>query len=181
MNALPESHCKDTTVSATRIESLLKDAASLVVSDPGATRLRLDEISVLLAILQTSRDSQEDLNYFLAPWQKQRIKKYIEEHLDETIRIEVLAGQTRLSASYFYRAFRGTFGVAPHTFIMRHRIDRAMELLIRGDEPIAQIAVACGFADQAHFSRVFSRRAGLPPGAWRRLKRGGVFYPAEMR
>lgn len=181
MNISPENNCIEANISATQIELLLKDAASLVVRDPDATRLRLDEVLVLLAILQTSRERQEDECYFLAPWQKKRIKSYIEEHLEEPIRIEALAGQTRLSASYFYRAFRGTFGVAPHAFIMRHRIDRAMELLSKGDDPIAQIALACGFADQAHFSRVFSRRAGLPPGAWRRLRRGGVFFPSGIR
>ena len=174
MNMVNISRTGRIEINVSRIEALLHDAAALVARDPDATRTRLDEISVLLEAFQASLQQQDNACYLLAPWQMSRIKAHIDDHLSEQIRIDALAEQTRLSASYFYRAFRGTFGMAPHAFILRCRTDRAMELLSEGDEPIAQIAVACGFADQAHFSRVFSRRAGLPPGAWRRLKRGGV-------
>lgn len=168
--------CKreEMNIRASRIEALLHDAANLVARDPDATRTRLDEISVLLGALQASIQKRDNGCSLLATWQMRRIRTFIDEHLNEPIRIEALAEQTRLSTSYFNRAFRDTFGVSPHTFVSRCRTDRAMELLTGGDQPIAQIAVACGFADQAHFSRVFSRRAGLPPGAWRRLKRGSM-------
>ena len=158
----------------TKIKSLLYDAAALVAHDPGATRIRLDAVCVLLEALQSTAQQEGNVCCLLAPWQMRRIKTFIDVHLNEQIRIDALAEQTRLSASYFYRAFRVTFGVPPHAYILRCRTDRAMELLSAGEEPIAQIAAACGFADQAHFSRVFSKRAGLPPSAWRRLKRGGL-------
>ena len=166
--------CEGAKIRAARIQSLLHDAATLVALDLDATRMRLNEISVLLRALQASIKEPDNVCYLLAPWQRSRISAFIDRHLNEQMRIEALAEQTKLSVSYFNRAFRGTFGMSPHAFILRCRTDRAMELLSGGDEPIAQIAVACGFADQAHFSRVFSRRAGLPPGAWRRLKRGNM-------
>jgi len=166
--------CEGTNIRASRIQALLHDAAALVSRDPDATRMRLNEVSVLLEALQASMQNRDSVCCLLAPWQRSRITAFIDEHLNEQIRIEALAEQTRLSTSYFNRAFRDTFGMSPHTFILRCRTDRAMALLSGGDDPIAQIAVACGFADQAHFSRVFSRHAGLPPGAWRRLKRDGM-------
>lgn len=169
------SECEATNISASRIQALLHDAATLVTRDPEATGIRLDEISVLVRALQASTQERDNVCCLLAPWQKSRIRSFIDKHLNEQIRTEALAEQTRLSTSYFNRAFRATFGMSPHAFILRCRTNRAMELLSGGDEPIAQIAVACGFADQAHFSRVFSRNAGLPPGAWRRLKRGNMF------
>jgi AraC-like DNA-binding protein len=161
-----------TDVRASRIQALLHDAATLVTRDPEATGMKLNEVSVLLQALQGSIPKREKVCCLLAPWQTSRIRAFIDEHLNEQIRSEALAEQAGLSTSYFNRAFRDTFCMSPHAFILSCRTDRAMKLLIGGDEPIAQIAVACGFADQAHFSRVFSRRAGLPPGAWRRLKRG---------
>jgi AraC-like DNA-binding protein len=163
-----------TTIRASRIQALLHDAATLVTRDPVATQMRLDEISVLLRALQAFTQKRDNVRCLLAPWQRTRIRAFIDRHMSDHIRTEALAEQTRLSTSYFNRAFRDTFCMSPHAFILRCRTERAMELLSRGDEPIAHIAVACGFADQAHFSRVFSRHAGLPPGAWRRLKRGSM-------
>lgn len=164
---------------ASRIAALLHDAAALVARNPEATRTRLAEASTLLGALQSAAPGSDGMVRMLAPWQARRVRAYIEEHLDQPIRIEALAEHTRLSTSYFFRAFRGSFGVAPHAFIMRCRTDRAMAMLRATEDPIAQIATACGFADQAHFSRVFARRAGLPPGAWRRLQRGGLSLAAS--
>ncbi|WP_145961022.1 helix-turn-helix domain-containing protein [Sphingosinithalassobacter portus] len=163
----------------TRIAVLLKDAATLVAHDPAATLVRLEEISALLVALPAASPCESSIVLrLLAPWQARRVREFIDAHLEETIRIETLAEHTRLSVSYFFRAFRGTFGMPPHAFIVQCRTDRAMAMLAESDEPIAQIAIACGFADQAHFSRAFARRAGLPPGAWRRLQRGGVSISA---
>jgi AraC family transcriptional regulator len=49
-----------------------------------------------------------------------------------------------------------------------HRVKRAKDLLRGTKRPIADIAVACGFADQSHLTRVFSKAFGISPGAWRR-------------
>lgn len=165
-------------VGSARIAELLIAAATLVVHDQAAARLRLCDILTLLSAEEPEALRSGDIIRFLAPWQASRVRKFIDENLDGPIRIEALAEHTRLSISYFFRAFRGTFGVSPHAFVMQCRTDRAMVLLTDSNEPIAHIAIACGFSDQAHFSRVFARRAGMPPGAWRRLQRGAVSISA---
>jgi transcriptional regulator GlxA family with amidase domain len=52
--------------------------------------------------------------------------------------------------------------------LVLQRVARAKSLLRRSDGSLADIAVACGFANQSHFTRVFSREVGLSPTQWRR-------------
>jgi len=71
------------------------------------------------------------------------------------------------------REFRKKFGLPPHAFVLRLRVDRARSLLARG-EPITGVAQLLGFADQSHLSRVFKRVVGLSPGAYQRQARSFV-------
>lgn len=104
----------------------------------------------------------------LASWQIRRACEFIEAHLDADPTIAELAVECQLSASHFSRAFRQTVGVPPHRWLLQRRIERAKELLIRGDLPLADVAVACGFVDQSHLNRTFTRLVGTTPGRWRR-------------
>jgi AraC family transcriptional regulator len=74
-----------------------------------------------------------------------------------------------LSAGYFARTFRRTISVTPHQWLIRKRVERAPELLLRGRLELAEVALVCGFVDQSHLSRVF---AGVSPGRWRQWNRG---------
>jgi len=107
----------------------------------------------------------------LAPWQARRVVDHILANLEAPIRVEDLAAVTRLSASHFSRAFKLSFRVSPHAYIVALRLSHARALLSDSNEQISQIAAACGFADQAHFSRVFHRSIGCAPGLWRRERR----------
>jgi AraC family transcriptional regulator len=104
----------------------------------------------------------------LAPWQKRKVREFIDTSLGSTIRLRDCARQARLSASYFSHAFKATFGMTPCRYIRRRRIERAQRLMLQSQEPLSQIALACGFADQAHYSRVFRDVVGFSPNAWRR-------------
>jgi AraC family transcriptional regulator len=104
----------------------------------------------------------------LAPWQARRVATYIEEHLAERIQARELVALTQLSTSYFFRAFRVSFGASPSAYIADRRMTRAQEMMLSTDEPLSQIAVACGLCDQSHLCRVFRRVVGMSPRAWRR-------------
>lgn len=106
----------------------------------------------------------------LAPWQAKRVSAHIEANLSETINVPQLARLVLLSAGHFSRAFKRTFGDTPHGHVMRRRVEAAKAMMLRGAEPLSQIAYLCGFADQAHFSRTFRRFAGMSPLAWRRAR-----------
>jgi AraC-like DNA-binding protein len=79
-----------------------------------------------------------------------------------------LAEQCGLSVNYFSRAFKECTGLPPHQWLIRRRIEVARALLSNPDISLAEVALICGFADQSHFTRVFSRVMGISPGAWRR-------------
>jgi AraC family transcriptional regulator len=119
-----------------------------------------------------SDTSKQNGRQVLAPWQAARVKKFIEDNIDTSVKTEELVALTRLSASYFFRAFKGSFGMPPHAYIVMRRIDRAQALLTSTDESLCQIALAVGLNDQAHLSRLFRQQTGRTPGAWRREYRG---------
>lgn len=155
-------------------DDILRALRSALAANPATTRRRIEQVIAVLA--STAEPHTSDYGYpngphALAPWQSKRVAAYIDAHLGQRIAIQDLAAVSRLSVSYFFRAFRGSFGDAPHAFIVRRRVANAQLRLKEGDEPIAQVALSCGFSDQAHFSRVFARHLGCPPGAWRRRNR----------
>ena len=73
-----------------------------------------------------------------------------------------------MSARHFAHAFKATFGTTVSHYIRCRRIERAQQVMLSSTQPLSQIAVACGFADQAHLCRAFREFMGLSPNAWRR-------------
>ncbi|SDG87548.1 helix-turn-helix transcriptional regulator [Roseospirillum parvum] len=95
-----------------------------------------------------------------------RLDGWIEAHLGDPIRLADLAGVANLSEFHFQRMFRLSRGLSPHAWIARRRIARA-RLLLGGDQPIAEIALACGFSSQSHLTRVFRQHTGRTPAGFR--------------
>ncbi|MBR0663027.1 helix-turn-helix transcriptional regulator [Roseomonas hellenica] len=80
-----------------------------------------------------------------------------------------LADLAGLSLAEFARGFRAATGESPHAYLTRRRIEHAQALLLeRPALPLAEVAAALGFADQAHFSRRFRQVTGTTPGRFRR-------------
>lgn len=104
----------------------------------------------------------------LAGWQENRAKQIIDFRLAGDVSLELLANECGLSTSHFIRAFRNSVGLSPHQWLMRRRIDKALSLMHDHSLSLAQIALACGFADQSHFTRAFTTALGESPGAYRR-------------
>jgi AraC family transcriptional regulator len=104
----------------------------------------------------------------LAPWQQKRVLDIIGSRTDGTLTVGDLAQECRISHRHFCRAFRQSMGTAPHLFMQNARIEQAKALLAETDTRLGEVGLACGFADQSHFTRVFAQLAGMTPGAWRR-------------
>ncbi len=107
----------------------------------------------------------------LATWQLRRATAYIEENCLRTIRLDELASLTGLSPSHFSHSFKASTGHAPHDWQMRARLDKAKSMLLGNDQPLTAVAAEAGFADHAHFSRVFRRHMGMTPSRWRMVNR----------
>lgn len=99
---------------------------------------------------------------------EQLAKSILLDHLEGDVSIADVAEACNLSRGYFIRAFREATGMTPYQWLLNQRVDRARQLIRTSDAPLAEIAVACGFADQSHFTRVFSALVGTTPGHWRR-------------
>lgn len=104
----------------------------------------------------------------LASWQEKRAKDALSASLKGEATLRDVARQCGLSVSHFSRAFKETTGVAPYRWLVLRRVDVAKSLLRARRHSLSDIALECGFADQSHFTRVFTRIAGISPGAWRR-------------
>lgn len=109
----------------------------------------------------------------LLPWQAKRVRDYVEADLHGQVSLKVAADRARLSPGYFSRRFRQSFGLSFSRFVAARRIDRAQNLILGQGGNLCEIALACGFADQSHFTRTFSNLMGCSPSRWRRQAAGG--------
>jgi AraC family transcriptional regulator len=100
--------------------------------------------------------------------QANRAKEFLGAHCADDLSLVDAARACGLSRGHFTKAFRVATGLTPHQWLQRYRIDKAKHLLLSPALTIAEIALSCGFADQSHLTRVFSRLVGDTPAAWRR-------------
>jgi AraC-like DNA-binding protein len=103
----------------------------------------------------------------LSPGTMRRVREYVEVHLGENIDLLMLAGIAGLSVHHFARQFKQSAGVTPHVYLTQRRVERAKEMLVQTDLPLAEIALAAGFFDQGHLARHFRHMLGTTPREFR--------------
>jgi AraC family transcriptional regulator len=105
----------------------------------------------------------------LAVAQQRRLTDVIAQQLGSKLSLSRLAQEVGLSPHHFARLFKATYGTTPHQYVQTLRIDAAAETLRRDHAiPIAQVALACGFASQSHMTELMRRRRGFTPSELRR-------------
>ena len=178
-------------------ETRVGETASLVLPEYGTTHIdqtllhlalalapafdRPDEISTLFAEHITTAVACHMFSTYaqwvpsvarpqggLALWQQRRVTDMLLSRLDADISTAELAAACNLSSGHFTRAFRHSFGLPPHRWLLRERVRRATEMLQTTSHRLDEIALACGFFDQSHLTRVFRTATGQPPASWRR-------------
>ncbi|WP_227368832.1 AraC family transcriptional regulator [Halomonas sp. M20] len=137
-SALVASASELTAASPTALLSWLNEALSDTGTKVTAPRLRLIQ---LISIVEA------DLAH---PW-----------------RVNEMAVCCHLAEAVFARQFRALTGQTPHTWLITRRLDRARHLMSESTASMTEIALTCGFADAAHFSRTFRRQYGCAPKEWR--------------
>ncbi len=96
--------------------------------------------------------------------------RHIEANLTAPLRLSGLARLCGYAEDHFARLFLRDVGQTPGQYLIERRIAIAAQRLVLSDDSIDDIAVACGFSDRFYFSRVFARRMGVPPAAYRRAE-----------
>jgi AraC family transcriptional regulator len=127
-----------------------------------ATLLLRQQIRPVLAVENSVRKG------CLLAWQVRKVHDYIDSHIAESVRVSHLCALVQRSEAHFSRSFKRTYGESPHSFVIRRRVDLAARHMLTTDAALSDIAVRCGFVDQAHLCKQFRQLMGQTPAAWRR-------------
>jgi AraC family transcriptional regulator len=97
----------------------------------------------------------------------QRAINYIQAHLNEKLSLEAIATELNLRIHYFCELFTQSTGIPPYKYVLQQRVDRAKQLLNNPQKSISEIALDCGFANQSHLNRHFTKLTGISPKKYR--------------
>jgi AraC family transcriptional regulator len=109
----------------------------------------------------------------LSTEQKRTLIEYIEVQLGGKITVEKMAALLHISVSHFERIFHATFDIPPYRYVIERRVERAKLLLSTNPShtlTLQAIAELCGFTNQSHLNRHFTRIVGVSPARFRNSK-----------
>ncbi len=161
-------------------DPLVAEIAFAIVSEmrtqTAGSRLLAETLAVSLAArlvhshggLSPDKDLEQLSRQGLDRRRLTRVREYIAANLEGDLTIAQLAKVACLSHFHFARAFKTAVGQSPHQYVSAHRLERAKEMLTRGDQPLLDIAIALNFSSQANFTRAFRAGTGMTPGQFRR-------------
>ncbi len=113
----------------------------------------------------------------LSRWEAGRAIAYIQDNLETTLSLKAIAQELGMSTYHFAHLFTRVFGVPPHQYVIKTRIERAKVLILQKSHSFGDVALMVGFADQSHFSRHFKRLVGMTPRAFARHHCSTQFCP----
>jgi AraC-like DNA-binding protein len=169
---IDEIHCPDGRPISDAVIARLGNAARPALAAPDqtnelfASHLMLS-LSIYVCATYGDLKAPRRLPGGLSAWQERTAKEMINAYIDGSLPLARVAAVCGLSTSRFAHAFKASVGMAPHKWLLLRRVERAKKLLQRGRHTLSDIALACGFADQSHFTRVFRRATGATPGEWK--------------
>ena len=99
----------------------------------------------------------------------QQAARYIQEHYAENLSLTMLAHQVGMSKFVLCRKFKAVMNASFRGYLLQLRITKARELLQTRRYSVTEVAHMVGFSDLPHFDKVFKRRAGMSPSAYRAL------------
>lgn len=123
-----------------------------------------------LRLHSNARDGLSPAQHALPPYRLRQALKFMEANLSRPIGVTEIAGAAGISLFHFSRSFREATGSSPYAHLLHRRIECAKTKLLFGNEPVATVAAACGFASAKQFSRMFARETGVSPATFRRRR-----------
>lgn len=103
----------------------------------------------------------------LSPATRKRVIDYVESRIAQPVTLDELAEVAAMGVWTFSKRFRASFLVSPHQYVIDRRVEKAQQMLAHGHLPLKVVACECGFADQAHLTRVMRARLGRTPASVR--------------
>lgn len=141
----------------------------------GAVTGRLYAESLSLALMSYAFErvppSPVQVRGSLAEEQQRRLRNYIRDHLSEDLSLRELSALIGRSPRQFTTVFKRAFGMTPHRYVLKARLDEGARLLAQGGVEIAEVAFSLGFSSQSHFTSAFRRAFGKTPSAYALEKR----------
>jgi AraC family transcriptional regulator len=157
-----------------RLESIAWAIKAEIESPVPSDKTYAEALGLALAIRLVEGDRQPttagiSTGATLAARHQRRLTDFIDTHIDQSLSLADLAQTIDLSVSHLKPLFRATFGMPVHQYVLTRRVERARLLILSTDMPLAEVALASGFAHQSHMAHWMRRLLGLTPGMISRL------------
>ena len=150
--------------------------------EPGCELKVRNRLSEIIWMILTHGNGQRTAEPAAAVRDTERIKRmlsFLEQHFDEPVTLEQIAGSAAVCVSEALRCFRRTVNQTPIQFLKNMRILKSADMLAGTDLPVHEIAEACGFQDMSYYAREFRKRKGCTPMEFRnRIRRLAEGQPA---
>jgi AraC family transcriptional regulator len=145
--------------------------AELQAENPGS-KLYVESLSNVLAVhllrqYATTKPHVPIYDGGLSQRQLMQVLDYINDHLDQEIKLADLATLLDMSQFHFCHLFKQALATTPHQYLLQQRIERAKQLLKQTNQSIAEIALQCGFNSHSHLSKQFRQLTGVSPKTYR--------------
>ena len=143
--------------------------AELEADDPSG-RLCADSLGLALAAHLLRRYAPavpRRIDSGLPKHRLRRVMDYIHDHLAHDLTLGELAAIANMGPSRFKLLFKQSVGVPVHQYVIRSRVEYAINLLLQGELPLSEVALQVGFSNQSHMARCIRRFSGMTPGALR--------------
>ncbi|GFE70229.1 helix-turn-helix domain-containing protein [Chroococcus sp. FPU101] len=167
LELIPEFRTRDP-----QIEAIAMLLFSELKQDNVGSRLYTDSLANVLAVhlLRQYAVSKSRLGIYeggLTERQLLQVLDYINQHLNQEIKLADLATLLGMSQYHFSHLFKQSIGIAPYQYLIHQRIERAKQLLKQTDRSIIDIALECGFNSHSHLTKQFRQLTGITPKAYR--------------
>lgn len=161
----PQLTCRDP-----QVEHLLWALKAELESDQPDGRLYAESLGVALASQLVRRWASSTPQFVRGGLPKRKLASvlaYIRERLSQDLSLTEIAEVAGMSPSQFKLLFKQSLGVPVHRYVMRKRVERAVELLTRTDAALCDVALQAGFCNQSHMTWSMRRTIGVTPKALR--------------
>lgn len=155
-----------------RLANLIKMLEAEIAAPSFASHMLIEgltrAIASILVQIDPERTAYDARRIYLPLWKLRRVDDFIEANLDRPIRLSDLADVAGLSVFHFVHVFKLATGSTPYHYLCARRIAYSCRLLAEDRLDIVEIAGACGFSSQSHFTSAFTKAMGISPGRYRR-------------